>query len=1302
MLLVGTVEYAGEMYYLHMSSNGSKVRFILFDVYSEEQKYRISIEQDDEEREILKANMLDQNIICRSDVSKCEEYVVGAVQSDKKVKKAFFKGDTFLLNKFIKDYEAVVGAEYKESEDTTIVGNDDEATVTKRFKNGDFIQFTRVKILGEVGYYKKMLSFQRNGFTFHTLKEVFTAQHSTPYKTWKWEEDVDFSNKSFQRSIVSLFAKTLSQLRQEKDLSWYFNKDGTPKKDYRVLHTMDEVRAVVKEIEDIRNAIIVKDKDKVLPVAIDCETTGLLINSLPKLTPDGEKNPLKDEIGGMSLSWRPNQGVYIPFLHTKFQNVGREECLTFLKPYLQKWYLETHNGLFDGAVFWDNDIELNIQDDSMIMLFNINPTVAKGSKGLKENTLTRYGHETLDHDDVFPSKKNITAYYDLTEDIVKIYACADSDYTHKLCTDLRSELPSIRAYRLDMKVMRYLIKVNYNGNKVDEKLLNRLSTVVDEDIVTLEELMYKFVGQIGQLTQATKVMEQQVKMGNMSADEIPKLLEELKHEESFKSARYEFAPGKPAVLVDILYNRLNYPITRVSKTSGKPTADKYALKDLSKEELNDGEEGSWLKEDVMSASVKYSKDADYKDNVLISADTFNKKKYPFVLLLSKWKDLMKLKTTFFAWFLNGACDNMYYSDFSMTNAETSRIIGRIQTLKGSMKQLIVPFSDEYYLMGVDFSQIEARLMAYLAGKWDLVERLCSPRADYHVESAAVLTGKEAWQITKGERGELKSVNFAVPYGMAEYSLAENLYGRPVTNDKVEKARVLLAKWKKSNWEIQALLDSHRKFAKEEHNVKFFNKETRKVETRSMRLVMNRFGRRRYFSEGIYAGHSLDQKTLASIDRMAGNYPIQSYAAEIFKTAFVNINKRLEKEGLQDKVFITALVHDEFLMNVHRSVDKYKLYEILWEEMVQSIYLPYKTEDGEWKKDENGDFVIDKEHPVKFFFAGISIGPDWHDIHGNDAHEAPTEYLMHMVDMIKSGEYKFKDYESGDVTEECFNETRTFMRDLLLKECVKIQPDITPTNVKFYKIVPAFYDYFLKGKLKIYQSNTERKAEKGNDDDDIRARLETLMMDLWNVDTLHCYDVEGEPYRVVTTSKKSDDKLSDELPDIEDMEVSDLTVDESVESDSLADLGDMFGDLFDEDSQNFDEDDDDFDISIPVAIYQKTKTSEYEVVAKRTDPNDTRDIWDLVDFGKKINTYDTANTNKYLIRSDTIFIDVSDEDIDKVRELIRFLGTKMDEHGTYGVKLKLNEHVKETNIKVVSLSREEVYKVMGWTLFDTVK
>lgn len=1302
MLMVGSLSYAGNNYLLQFNTNSSKMRIILFDLYSKEQRERIDIESDDEIREALLEQKLDPKLLRKPNVRDLQDYVVGAVQSDKRASKSSYLGDTFLIHKFMSEYEFITNFDYKENDDTRVTLTDYSLDVDKSTVD-EYISMTKEKEIGNAFFDVKSIKFSRNNITFSSLFVTQAANPCAPVKGWEWTEDVDFNNHSFKRNVISLFAKSLAQLRQEKDLSWYFNTDGTPKKNYRILHTMEEVREVVAEIEKLQNVLVVADKTKVLPVALDCETTGLLFNSLPRYNEQGDKNPLKDEIGGMSLSWRLDQGIYIPFLHTKFQNVDRDECLTFLKPYLEKWYLETHNGLFDGKVFLDYGIKLNIQDDSMIMLFNINPTVAKGSKGLKENTLTRYGHETLDHDDVFPSKKDVTSYYDLSEDIVKIYACADTDYTHRLCTDLRSEVPSVRAYRLDIKVMRYLIKVNYNGNKVDEVLLNGLSKVVDEDIVTLEEVMYKFVGQVGQLTQATRVMEQQVKYGNMTADEIPKLIEELKHEDSFKNARYEFSPSKPDVLVDILYNKLGYPITRVNKTSGKPTADKYALKDLAKEVLTESEKGSWLKEDIMSASIRYSNNMEYGDKVLISADTFNSMKYPFVMLLQKWKDLMKLKTTFFAWFLNGSCDNMYYSDFSMTNAETSRIIGRIQTLKGAMKQLIVPFSDEYYLMGVDFSQIEARLMAYLAGKWDLVERLCNPRADYHVESAAMLTGKESWQISKSERGELKSVNFAVPYGMAEFSLAENLYGRPVTADKVEKARVLLAVWKKSNWEIQALLDSYRKFAKEEHDIKMFNSETRTREVTPTRLIVNKFGRRRLFNSGKYEGHYLEPKVLASIDRMAGNFPIQSYAAEIFKTAFVNINKRLEKEGLDDKVFITALVHDEFLMNVHRSVDKYKLYEILWEEMVQNIYLPKKDEGGNWLQDSDGNWDLDREHPVKFFFAGISIGPEWHDIHGNDAHEAPTEYLTHMVDMIKSGEYKFKEYESGNVTEDCFNETKAYMRDVFFNECKKLQPDIRPDNVKFYKIVPAFFDYFLKGRLKIYQPNMHRAPEKGSDADEIRARLETLLMDLWNVSYLYCYDnEEDEVWRMAGTFATT--TVDGELPDIDaiDLHADDVVTDDiDFDSDSLADMGDIFGDLFDEDLDNLDDDYEDFNISIPVAVYQKDHNDEYNVVARRTSPDDKRDIWDLVDFKAKINSYDAKEEAKYSVRSDSIYINVTDCDFDKVQELLKYLNSQSRNKGIYSIKLKYNSSIKDTGLMADFISRQKVYDIMGWGLVEAL-
>ena len=57
-------------------------------------------------------------------------------------------------------------------------------------------------------------------------------------------------------------------------------------------------------------------------------------------------------------------------------------------------------------------------------------------------------------------------------------------------------------------------------------------------------------------------MEQQVRAGNMTVEEIPKLIDELKATDSFKNARYEFSPAKPEVLVDIIYNKLNYPVVR--------------------------------------------------------------------------------------------------------------------------------------------------------------------------------------------------------------------------------------------------------------------------------------------------------------------------------------------------------------------------------------------------------------------------------------------------------------------------------------------------------------------------------------------------------------------------------------------------------------------------------------------------------------------------------------------------------------------------------------------------------------------
>ena len=53
----------------------------------------------------------------------------------------------------------------------------------------------------------------------------------------------------------------------------------------------------------------------------------------------------------------------------------------------------------------------------------------------------------------------------------------------------------------------------------------------------------------------------------------------------------------------------------------------------------------------------------------------------------------------------------------MTSAETGRVINKIQTLEGSLKELVVPRDSDWYMIVFDKSQIEFRVMLGLAATY---------------------------------------------------------------------------------------------------------------------------------------------------------------------------------------------------------------------------------------------------------------------------------------------------------------------------------------------------------------------------------------------------------------------------------------------------------------------------------------------------------------------------------------------------------------------------------------------------------
>src|SRR6201999_2702734 len=77
------------------------------------------------------------------------------------------------------------------------------------------------------------------------------------------------------------------------------------------------------------------------------------------------------------------------------------------------------------------------------------------------------------------------------------------------------------------------------------------------------------------------------------------------------------------------------------------------------------------------------------------------------------------------------------------------------------------------VMSVDYSQIELRVLAHLSHDEQLVEAF-STGQDVHVRTARAIFGVGEGEVTREQRAQSKTVNFAVIYGQTQFALARNL------------------------------------------------------------------------------------------------------------------------------------------------------------------------------------------------------------------------------------------------------------------------------------------------------------------------------------------------------------------------------------------------------------------------------------------------------------------------------------------------------------------------------------------------
>ena len=294
--------------------------------------------------------------------------------------------------------------------------------------------------------------------------------------------------------------------------------------------------------------------------------------------------------------------------------------------------------------------------------------------------------------------------------------------------------------------------------------------------------------------------------------------------------------------------------------------------------------------------------------------------YPIVKDILEYRAYTKLKSTYADGLVQYIDENdRIHSTFHQTITATGRLSSADPNLQNipirmdlgrQIRKVFVP-SEGHVFMDADYSQIELRVLASLAGDETLIKAY-SEHADIHRITASKVFHVPFEEVTDLQRRNAKAVNFGIVYGISAFGLGEDLGISP------KEAKKYMEEYFETYPKIKEYIDSLVDFAKDNGYALTYYKRRRPIpELNSSNFMQRSFG-----------------------ERVAMNAPIQGTAADIMKLAMLNVFRRLEKEGLKSKVILQ--VHDELLLDVlNEEVDKVET--ILREEMINATNLKVQME-----------------------------------------------------------------------------------------------------------------------------------------------------------------------------------------------------------------------------------------------------------------------------------------------------------------------------------------------------------------------
>ncbi len=269
--------------------------------------------------------------------------------------------------------------------------------------------------------------------------------------------------------------------------------------------------------------------------------------------------------------------------------------------------------------------------------------------------------------------------------------------------------------------------------------------------------------------------------------------------------------------------------------------------------------------------------------------------HPLPALILEHRSLTKLKGTYLDALpaaINAATGRVH-TRYNQAVAATGRLSSSNPNLQNipirtelgrAIRSAFVP-EPGFLMCAADYSQVELRVLAHLSQDEELLDAFTRSE-DIHVRTATALFEISEAEVTRKQRNDAKTVNYAVIYGQTQFALAQNL-----GTTKTEAKRYIDA------------------FFARYQGVARFMDETVQGAKKSG-YVTTLYGRRR----GLADLRSRNPALRNGAERIARNTPIQGTAADIIKRAMVTMHRALEREGLRSRMILT--VHDELVFEVH--------------------------------------------------------------------------------------------------------------------------------------------------------------------------------------------------------------------------------------------------------------------------------------------------------------------------------------------------------------------------------------------------